>query len=251
MKNFKLNKCPLCNSGLIYANDTQSEMVNTKSEEHIIPKSLGNDTLILKKGIICDKCNNYFALNIEKPFLEIQAIKLLRSYHLIESRKKRVPPLNVLFCGDDATMHFDKKSKSMIIEVSPETAYKLIKGSYPSYFFSHTIKLKELENNYNVSRLLVKIFIELYLYYAIEAIQLSDSSDNDFDFIYDNKMNELIKYVRYGEKGKIYEYTVSQTKEILPYSDDNFVANVHLNLDNDTLTGITLNLFELKFVLKI
>ena len=64
---FKINSCPYCNTKLIYSNASKKvddKIVNTKSEEHIIPKSLGNDELILPKGIICDKCNNYFSTNI-------------------------------------------------------------------------------------------------------------------------------------------------------------------------------------------
>ena len=38
---------------------------NTKSVEHIIPESLGNKTLILPRGYVCDKCNNYFAIKVE------------------------------------------------------------------------------------------------------------------------------------------------------------------------------------------
>ena len=33
---------------------------STKSVEHIIPESIGNKTLILPLGYVCDKCNNYF-----------------------------------------------------------------------------------------------------------------------------------------------------------------------------------------------
>lgn len=34
---------------------------NSTSVEHIIPESLGNKD-ILPKGIVCDSCNNYFAV---------------------------------------------------------------------------------------------------------------------------------------------------------------------------------------------
>lgn len=68
MNNFRLAKCSFCNADMIFESNDQNIAINTTSEEHIIPKSLGNDELILKRGTICDKCNNYFALNIEKPF---------------------------------------------------------------------------------------------------------------------------------------------------------------------------------------
>ena len=41
----------------------------TKSIEHIVPESLGNKSFVLPLGYVCDKCNNYFALRVEKPFM--------------------------------------------------------------------------------------------------------------------------------------------------------------------------------------
>ncbi len=40
----------------------------SNSVEHIIPESLGNKNHVLPKGIVCDRCNNYFTLKIEKMF---------------------------------------------------------------------------------------------------------------------------------------------------------------------------------------
>ena len=41
---------------------------NSKNVEHIIPESLGSTKHILGKGIVCDKCNNYFSREVEKTF---------------------------------------------------------------------------------------------------------------------------------------------------------------------------------------
>ena len=250
MNNFRLRKCPFCNDDLIFESRDTNVVINTTSEEHIIPKSLGNDEIVLEKGIICDKCNNYFALNIEKPFLEMEPIRLLRSYHLVESRKKKVPAFDVLYGGDKAIMHFDRKLNAFFLEVSPDTASKFLNGNAPTHFVSKGVHIEELKNNYNVSRFLVKIFLEMYLYLYIKEFQSSQNLDDDFYFIYDDKMKELVNYVRYGKKGKIYDYEVRQTKEIVPCSTDEFVASVRFNFA-DKFTGITLNLYELEFVLKI
>lgn len=71
--------CVYCNC--LLTND------NTKSVEHIIPESLGNKEYVLAGGLICDKCNNYFAREIEKPFLEKDLIKLLRGYEILPNKK--------------------------------------------------------------------------------------------------------------------------------------------------------------------
>jgi HNH endonuclease len=61
------------------------------SVEHIIPESLGNHRHTLSPGIVCDRCNNYFSREVEKPFLESGAISLLRFQQAIASKKGRVP----------------------------------------------------------------------------------------------------------------------------------------------------------------
>lgn len=42
----------------------------SRSVEHVIPESLGNKEYVLPRGMVCDKCNQYFAIKIEKPLLE-------------------------------------------------------------------------------------------------------------------------------------------------------------------------------------
>lgn len=43
---------------------------SSKSIEHIVPESIGNKAFTLPCGYVCDKCNNYLAREVEKPFLE-------------------------------------------------------------------------------------------------------------------------------------------------------------------------------------
>ena len=41
-----------------------SDTSQSTSVEHIIPESFGNSKAILRKGIVCDKCNNYFSRKV-------------------------------------------------------------------------------------------------------------------------------------------------------------------------------------------
>ena len=72
---------------------------DSKSVEHIIPESLGNTASILPKGIVCDKCNNYFSRKIEQPFLESIDIKTLRFRQAIPNKRGRVPSVNGILNG--------------------------------------------------------------------------------------------------------------------------------------------------------
>jgi len=66
---------------------------SSRSREHIIPESLWNVSHVLPPGIVCDKCNNYFAREIEKPFSETPAILALRFHEALPSKRGIIPPL--------------------------------------------------------------------------------------------------------------------------------------------------------------
>jgi len=63
------------------------------SVEHIIPESLGNEEHVLPKGVVCDKCNNYFARKIEGPLLETSYLKYARSTMGVPNKRGLVPPV--------------------------------------------------------------------------------------------------------------------------------------------------------------
>lgn len=55
--------------------------------EHIIPESIGNKEHTLPPGVVCDRCNNYFARKIEKPLLETSYFRHLRFIKRIRNKK--------------------------------------------------------------------------------------------------------------------------------------------------------------------
>ena len=64
------------------------------SKEHIIPESLGNMLHTLPPGVVCDACNNYFAREVEKPFLESESVRSLRFEQALLSKRGRIPALS-------------------------------------------------------------------------------------------------------------------------------------------------------------
>lgn len=77
----------------------KKESSNDRSIEHIIPESLGNEDHTLPKGIVCDKCNNYFARKIEGPLLETKYFKLLRSEEFLPNKKRRPVMVEAIING--------------------------------------------------------------------------------------------------------------------------------------------------------
>lgn len=72
----------------------------SRSREHIIPESLGNEEHILPPGVVCDRCNNYFAREVKKPFLNSPGIELLRFNQGLENKKGRVPSITGIIYPD-------------------------------------------------------------------------------------------------------------------------------------------------------
>ena len=71
----------------------KSDADSSRSREHIIPESLWNVSHVLPPGIVCDKCNNYFSREVEKPFLESPAILALRFQEALPSKRGIIPPI--------------------------------------------------------------------------------------------------------------------------------------------------------------
>lgn len=72
----------------------KASSTSSVSVEHIIPESLGNQSNILPPGVVCDKCNNFFASKIEQPVLASGAFTSLRYWEAIPNKRKRFPTLD-------------------------------------------------------------------------------------------------------------------------------------------------------------
>jgi hypothetical protein len=63
--------------------------IKSRSVEHVIPESLGNTEHVLKSGVVCDQCNNYFASKVEGPLLSDPYLRSQCSQAHIASKKGR------------------------------------------------------------------------------------------------------------------------------------------------------------------
>ena len=63
----------------------------SQSIEHLIPESLGNEDHILPPGIVCDGCNKYFAIKIEKPLLDTPYFRDIRYRKKLPNKKGHSP----------------------------------------------------------------------------------------------------------------------------------------------------------------
>jgi len=57
------------------------------AEEHIFPESLGNDELILPKGLVCKECNNNLLSLLDSALVDFPPIALLRVQYVPYTKK--------------------------------------------------------------------------------------------------------------------------------------------------------------------
>jgi hypothetical protein len=108
----------------------KEESSRSRSVEHIIPESLGNTTQVLRPGIVCDRCNNYFAREVEKPFLDHPAVSLLRFQQGLGSKRGRVPPAAGVFAPSTPVVLRRSLEPTVptTVDVPPEVFRRLAAG---------------------------------------------------------------------------------------------------------------------------
>ncbi|RZK26142.1 MAG: HNH endonuclease [Flavobacterium sp.] len=183
-------KCIFC-----YENSESSTSV-----EHIIPESLGNTQFILRRGIVCDKCNNYFSHTFEQGLLDLPFFKEIRHKLNAKSKKGKIP-----------------NGKGFVVDPSfGELEFHKDRGLEESIIVNEQVKLKDSgeikvfvpvysspgSDNVFVSKFLGKMAIEALVIYA-------EWYKCKIEDIVNQKPYEALKnYVRRGKKGQFWQYYV-------------------------------------------
>lgn len=136
---------------------------DAKSVEHIIPESLGNKTMILPRGYVCDKCNNYFAIKVEKPFMELLEIRQLRFQEMIPNKKNRMPQMQALYNGKfPVQLWYDVKQDDIkwYVDADVETLNEILDKKTEDFVFPAFTNETVIQNSIIISRLLAKMALE-------------------------------------------------------------------------------------------
>ncbi|MGJ7878064.1 HNH endonuclease [Streptomyces rochei] len=168
----------------------------SRSVEHVVPESLGNTTMTLPAGTVCDACNNYFAVKVEKPFLESPSIVALRFHQAIPSKKRRIPPLEGAFGPDLPVTVYRHADGPLggVISVPWEAMSYLPNGG------KAVINLPAASDEWRVeevSRFMAKAALESL------AARLLDNPVGVHSLVADAQLDPIRDYARYG-KGKLW-----------------------------------------------
>ncbi|KOP38755.1 HNH endonuclease [Flavobacterium sp. WLB] len=188
---------------------------DSKSVEHIIPESLGNKEHVLPIGIVCDKCNQYFAKKIEKPLLEKPYFKNVRNRNFIESKKNKIPlgeamvfnpTMGKIQIGHD-------KNNTFIIFENEEIAEKVLSKGSGSFIIP--MNNEPEQNDLIMSRFLAKCALELLVSYVKNDVWIDEIINKE-------ELDPLRNYARYGT-GKFWIYSQRRIYN----EEDRFIDHIH------------------------
>lgn len=223
MNRMRVKRCVFCGT------DSSA----SKSIEHIIPESLGNNTIFLEKGVVCDKCNNYFASKIEEKLLSLDVFKQVRFYNFVESKNGRIPTSDALFCGERAKVDWVKTEEgfSMMIGLTPESIVKVMNNP-PKCFFMRGYDMqdvqKEANNQYIFSRFLAKMAVEYYVYLYLNSCDQNEEVEFEFDSV----LKKVINFVRVGRQdARPLKFTIEKVQK----TKDDYYLSIGFDDEKDDL----------------
>lgn len=170
---------------------------NTKGVEHLIPESIGSKKLVLPKGVVCDKCNNYFARKVEAPVLSHPSMRNVRGWYQVPNKKGNYPSVLGKIAGTDIAVNL-RKGRSERLELRAEKTSEqplvdevmnsMASGAdFPPLLFPIEIDPPKRE----MSRFLAMM--------ALEALALRFSIAGNNPLVIDGPEFDLIrKFARYG-----------------------------------------------------
>jgi hypothetical protein len=172
---------------------------SSKSVEHIIPESIGNKRAILPAGVVCDKCNNYFACKVEAPVLSHDSMRNIRAWYRVPNKRGKHPTLKGHIAGTDVSINLrlDKNGK---LDIRPEKEGDGIKfreclesaviGNDFAYLFAVDLNPPKRE----MSRFLAKMALEAF---AFRLINIKE--EHDISRLIDESHYDLIRnYARFN-----------------------------------------------------
>jgi hypothetical protein len=180
----------------------------SKTTEHIIPEALGNKEHIFPRGVVCDNCNTYFGLKVEKPLLDSDYFRQARSRNLIYNKENRVPSINgVLLPGFiPIEMMWDKEGHS-IFPTRERDISKLLNVLHQIQEGELIVPILERPDEHLMSRFLAKTALEIL---ASRFLTVPGGLN---EVIENPELDQLRRYARLGRPTKFWPFN---TRTIYP-----------------------------------
>jgi len=173
-----------------------------KSVEHIIPESLGNVDHLLPRGWVCDTCNNYFAREVEKPFLDSLYGRGSRFEMAVANKRGRIPSVIGLHPQSRTKIELFRDPASNELSLTPaegEDESRWIasvqSGSHGTLYVPAAILP---DTNISTARFIGKIALEVLAYRCLHVPGWNE------EIVDKPELDELRRYVRSGSAKSIW-----------------------------------------------
>lgn len=178
----------------------------SKTIEHIIPESLGNNDHILPRGVVCDHCNNHFGLKIEKPLLDSDYFRQARFRNFIGNKEDRIPTIQGVLLPSFVPIEMLRDKEGQSISPARERDLTYFIQSLKSRPEGKLIfpRLKR-PDEYLMSRVLAKVALEVLALWSMEI-------PNGLAEIIDKReLDVLRRYARFGKPPTHWPFTARLT----------------------------------------
>ena len=173
----------------------KSDTKKSVSIEHIMPESLGNTDHVLRRGWVCDRCNNYFARKVERPFLDSLFAIRTRSIMGVPNKEGRVPPTKALHPQSRSIVELMRSENGWSVGVAPgQDEARWVQSMTMSKGGSLYVPIPPdlPEANSETARFIGKVGLEVLAAYCQDVEGWND------ELVDHTALNELRHYVRLG-----------------------------------------------------
>lgn len=166
-----------------------------------MPESIGSKRRVLPRGVVCDKCNNYFARKVEQPVLNHSSMRNLRAWHQVPSKKGNIPSLRGYIGGTDIAVGY-RRDRDGKLEIEParlsdkaKVSDEFAAGLPNGFLFPIEMDLPKRE----MSRFLCKM--------ALETVAEFFGEDGTETVVEGQFFENIRTYARYGNNYSEWPYS--------------------------------------------
>ena len=173
------------------------------SVEHIIPESIGNTDHVLPPGVVCDSCNTYFSIKVEKPLLEASYFRDMCYRGRIRNKQGNPPRVRGIHLQGWAPVDLipDMDGNGASICASRENDEKrLVETTRRLTNFTIVVPVPAEPDQQLLSRFLAKVAIESL------ALKLFDTEGGISEVVEKSELNPLREYARRGTPASFWPY---------------------------------------------
>jgi hypothetical protein len=185
------NKCIWCLK--------ESPEVTFSSESHVFPECVGNDVQqVLTKGIVCDKCNQYFGSKVEPMLIDDPVFKSIMGV-LQERDTEKIFTFDNIQSSDvdrDVTYHVVTIPNKITVYIKHIIKRQIGKADETRYitqekeYDQHKLAL--------LSRAVHKLAYETLAYMLFVGTGTINTNENDIE-VFGNEFDAIRKWARYGQ----------------------------------------------------